>query len=173
MDPGTCGTCHPAGNNFTIDPQFIATLPPDDPLFVAEFDDNLKDLERPRLMRQFGLILENVDGFENPGLMRCVPHLFALNLTVQMLPQNVAAAGFADSTGWSGDGQPLELPGGVTTGGSLREFAVGAVFQHFTKTLNRMPGVDFRLPTEEELDANETTNNDNQDQNQGQSGLAT
>ena len=23
----TCGTCHPANNNFTIDPAFIATLP--------------------------------------------------------------------------------------------------------------------------------------------------
>jgi hypothetical protein len=27
------------------------------------------------------------------------------------------------------------------------------VIQHFTKTLNRVPGVDFRLPTDEELDA--------------------
>jgi hypothetical protein len=35
----------------------------------------------------------------------------------------------------------------------LRSFAVGAVIQHFTKTLNRVAGVDFRLPTEEELDA--------------------
>ena len=33
----TCGTCHPARNNLTIDPNFIATLPSDDPLFVAEF----------------------------------------------------------------------------------------------------------------------------------------
>lgn len=35
----------------------------------------------------------------------------------------------------------------------MREFAIGAVTQHFTKTLNRQPGVDFRLPTDEELDA--------------------
>jgi len=48
-------------------------------------------------------------------------------------------------TGWSGDGAPGD--------GSLRAFATGAVIQHFTKTLNRVPGVDFRLPTEEELDA--------------------
>ena len=27
------------------------------------------------------------------------------------------------------------------------------MIQHFTKTLNRVPGVDFRLPTDEELDA--------------------
>ena len=33
----TCGTCHREERNFTIDPAFIATLPKDDPLFVAEF----------------------------------------------------------------------------------------------------------------------------------------
>src|SRR4029453_5161545 len=64
----TCGTCHPAENNFTIDPAFIATLPPDDPLFVAEFNPALATLENPRLMREFGLILENVDGFDKPGV---------------------------------------------------------------------------------------------------------
>ncbi|PYN56022.1 MAG: hypothetical protein DMD92_16285, partial [Candidatus Rokuibacteriota bacterium] len=37
--------------------------------------------------------------------------------------------------------------------GSLRSFATGAVIQHFTKTLNRVPGKDFRLPTSDELDA--------------------
>jgi hypothetical protein len=35
----------------------------------------------------------------------------------------------------------------------LRSFAVGAVIQHFPKTTNRVAGVDFRLPTDEELDA--------------------
>jgi mono/diheme cytochrome c family protein len=48
-------------------------------------------------------------------------------------------------TGWSGDGAPAD--------GSLRAFATGAVIQHFTRTLNRVAGVDFRLPTDEELDA--------------------
>src|SRR5262249_20687333 len=42
---------------------------------------------------------------------------------------------------------------GAPVDGTLRSFAIGAVTQHFTKTLNRVPGVDFRLPTEEELDA--------------------
>ena len=60
----TCGTCHPASNNFTIDPAFIATLPANNPLFVAEFNPALAQLERPQLMRQFGLILENLDGLE-------------------------------------------------------------------------------------------------------------
>src|SRR5262245_48333360 len=37
----TCASCHPASNNFTLDPQFIASLPPSDPLFVAEFNPQL------------------------------------------------------------------------------------------------------------------------------------
>ncbi len=136
-----CGTCHPAENNFTIDPAFIATLPPKDPLFVAEFNPELKkNFENPRLMREFGLILENLDGFgdlDNKFVMRGVPHVLGLRTSVNS-PQG-------PRTGWSGDGAPGD--------GSLRSFAVGAVIQHFTKTLNRVPGVDFRLPTEEELDA--------------------
>jgi cytochrome c553 len=137
----TCGTCHPAENNFTIDPAFIARLPAGDPLFVAEFTPALaKNFENPRLMREFGLILENLDGFddlENRFVMRGVPHVLGLRVSVAS-PQG-------PRTGWSGDGAPGD--------GSLRSFAMGAVIQHFTKTLNRVPGVDFRLPTDEELDA--------------------
>src|SRR5438105_4952268 len=57
----TCGTCHPAGNNLTIDPKFIETLPATDPLFVAEFNPALAQLERPELMRRSGLILADFD----------------------------------------------------------------------------------------------------------------
>src|SRR5438094_3254292 len=137
----SCGTCHPAENNFTIDPAFIATLPKDNPLFVAEFIPALKEnFENPALMREFGLILENLDGFadlKNKFVMRGVPHVLGLRTSIDS-PQG-------PRTGWSGDGAPGD--------GSLRSFAVGAVIQHFTKTLNRVPGIDFRLPTDEELDA--------------------
>ena len=137
----TCGTCHPLQNNVTLDPAFIATLPANDPLFVAEFNPALKkNFENPTLMRQFGLILENLDGFddlENKFVMRGIPHVLALRTSVNS-PQG-------PRTGWSGDGAPGD--------GSLRSFATGAVIQHFTRTLNRIPGVDFRLPTDEELDA--------------------
>src|SRR6185503_9093340 len=37
--------------------------------------------------------------------------------------------------------------------GLLRDFPIGAVTQHFTKTLLRRNGIDFRLPTNAELDA--------------------
>jgi hypothetical protein len=93
-------------------------------------------------MRKFGLILENLDGFDdlpNKFVMRGVPHTLGMRVSVN------SQAG--PRTGWSGDGAPGD--------GSLRSFATGAVIQHFTKTLNRIPGVDFRLPTDEELDAME------------------
>ncbi len=145
----TCGTCHPMENNLTIDPEFIETLPDDDPLFVAEFKPKLAQLEKPALMRQFGLILENVDGLDNPTekfVMRGVPHTLAL--TTSLLRDSALPAGFpSEMTGWSGDGAPGS--------GALRDFATGAVTQHFTKTLKRKPGKDFRLPNDEELDAME------------------
>jgi cytochrome c peroxidase len=143
----TCGTCHPAENNFTIDAAFIATRPPRDPLFVAEFNPALKHLENPELMRRFGLILENVDGLEDPAnkfVMRGVPH--TLGMPVSLAQATNIPGGPAEMTGWSGDGSP---------GGTLRDFATGAVIQHFTRTLLRRPGIDFRLPTPAQLDAME------------------
>jgi cytochrome c peroxidase len=154
----TCGTCHSMENNLTIDPEFIAKLPKKDPLFVAEFNKDLsKNFENPKLMREFGLILENVDGFEDlehKFVMRGVPHLFALQTSLLQprigadLPTNEVGQAIKegmDMTGWSGDGAPGT--------GSLREFAIGAVTQHFTKTLARKAGKDFRLPNDDELDA--------------------
>ncbi len=147
----TCGTCHPAENDFTIDPSFIATLPSDDPLFVAEFLPALaENFEKPLLMREVGLILENLDGFgdlETRFVMRGVPHTLALGTSLLPAPDGADGTTLPpdERTGWSGDGAPGS--------GTLREFAIGAVRQHFTKTLARAPGADFRFPTDEELDA--------------------
>jgi hypothetical protein len=137
----TCGTCHREERNFTLDAAFIATLPANDPLFVAETNPDLaKNFENPKLLRQFALILENLDGFDDLDdrfVMRGIPHTFAQRTSV--------ASAQGPRTGWSGDGAP--------GAGDLRSFATGAVIQHFTKTLNRVPDVDFRLPTDAELDA--------------------
>ena len=151
----TCGTCHPATHNFTIDAEFIQQLHeanPNDPLFVAEFNPDLAALENPTLMLEQGLILENLDGFDQVGVMRGVPHILGLRTSIAPdadadLDQ-VTADGFqpANALGWSADGS-------APPDGSMRDFAVGAVMQHFPLTLNRVEGVDFRLPTEEELDA--------------------
>ncbi len=151
----TCGTCHPAANNLTIDPTFISTLPDNDALFVAEFTPALAvGFENPKLMRKVGLILENVDGFANPGVMRGVPHTLALPTSLR--PADANGDGIPDDgttvppnerTGWGGDGAPGS--------GTLRDFATGAVTQHFPLTLNRVNGVDFVLPNDAQLDAME------------------
>jgi cytochrome c peroxidase len=144
----TCGTCHPASNNFTIDPDFIATRPANDPLFVAEFNPTLAQLERPALMRSHALILENLDGLSDPTtkfVMRGVPH--TLGLQVSLAPDTTQVPTPAEMTGWSGDGAPGT--------GSLRDFSTGAVTQHFTKRIARVAGTDFTLPKEHQLDAME------------------
>ncbi|OAI25697.1 MULTISPECIES: hypothetical protein [Methylomonas] len=160
----TCSTCHRPDRNHTIDPAYIAKLPPSDPLFVAENNPALADLEKPALLRQFGLFVANVDGFDKPPVMRAAPHLLGLSASLKF--ETLAMGGeftedndyFAEhdpiaqqdnrqteAIGWGGDGAP--------DGGSLRDFAKGAVKQHLPKRLDRVENVDFRLPTEDELDA--------------------
>jgi hypothetical protein len=148
----TCGTCHRLEDNLTIDPSFVATLPPNDPLFVVP-----AGLEDSTFLAQ-GLIRENVDGLEQPTVKfveRGVPHTLAMSTSigevVTGLGQNNAPTTGSDGpppdqrTGWSGDGAPGR--------GTLNEFAFGAVVQHFTQSLARVAGSDFRIPTQAELDA--------------------
>src|SRR5215210_963286 len=146
----TCGTCHPARNNFTIDPKFIATLPQSDPLFVFENNPDLaRNFENGPLLRQLGLVTENPEGFDDlqgKFVLRAVPHTLAL--TNSRTPQPGSAfepIPPVERLGWGGDGAPGS--------GSLREFALGAIVQHFPLTLGRTAGVDFRVPTDRELEA--------------------
>ncbi|CAN90335.1 hypothetical protein sce0178 [Sorangium cellulosum So ce56] len=145
----SCGTCHPVGNNFTIDIPFIDALLVDnplDPLFVFEQDPGLTDLETPEL-KTLGLIRENIDGFDdldNKFSMRAVPHTLSLATSITPDPVDGITSPPVHRTGWSGDGAPGT--------GSLREFLTGAITQHYPTDLGREPGVAFRLPTEQELD---------------------
>jgi cytochrome c peroxidase len=142
----SCATCHPVAHNMTIDPAFIATLPATDPLFIAETNPALAQLEMPQMMRQFGLILENVDGFApDPTthfVLRSVPHTLSLATSITNPPN--APNPPANRTGWSGDGAPGS--------GALRDFQTGAIMQHYTKSLSRVAGTDFRLADSGELD---------------------
>jgi hypothetical protein len=145
----TCASCHPVANNYTIDPAFVQALQaskPNDPLFVAKPGTPLEHLETPDLTSN-ALILENVDGFQDPAnrfVTRSVPHLFSLAITMAPDPADGSTNPPVERTGWSGDGAPGD--------GSLRAFLDGAINQHFTKTLNRVPGVDFRPATDLERD---------------------
>ena len=102
----TCATCHDATNNFTIDRDSVRRLRGSDPFFVkGPSNKQLKDLEVEKFLRR-AIILENLDGFNNPGVMRGVPHTLALRTSEARM-------------GWSGDGSPPP--------GTLRSFATGAV----------------------------------------------
>lgn len=178
----TCATCHRVENNYTIDPDFIATLPPHDPLFVHEYDATLSELESPQMLRQLGLVRANVDGHDKLPRLRSVPHIRGIAATLNVNsgpcarhPNPDPSCGFppnagpvdmrnrpilfgplararlreglalAESVGWGGDGAPHN--------GSLEDFALGAIAQHFTRSMNREAGVDYRVPTAEESDA--------------------
>ena len=151
-----CGTCHVESHNFTIDPDFIATLPRTDPLFVAETNPALAvNFEKPDMMRKFGLFLENVDGFgedlANRFTLRAAQNVQALaNSTVRPDPSLNLGMDFS-SNGLNAN--PPERLGWGNDGAPLREFAAVAIVQHATKTLKRRPGIDFRVPSDEELDA--------------------
>jgi uncharacterized repeat protein (TIGR01451 family) len=72
-----------------------------------------------------GLILENIDNFRHGEVFRASPHLLNLNLT-----------------------GPFGLSGEFD---NLEDFSLGAVIQHFPRSLARLDGVDFRHPTRDEL----------------------
>jgi cytochrome c peroxidase len=142
----TCGTCHPANNNFTIDRTFIQSRPANDPLFINQNPSfPLADLETTDL-RDMALVKENVDDFNDPAhkfVLRSVPHIFSMFTSITRDPTDGTSAAFVERTGWSGDG---------VTGGALRDFANGAILQHFPRDLSRTAGTSFRFATSTELD---------------------
>lgn len=141
--------------------------------------------EKPALMHKAGLILENLNGFREADgsftqriAMRAPQHVLSMRTSLApppaiandgTLPVNTDDLVFAERTGWSGDGTPTGFredffaANGRELTGSLRDFTVGAVIQHFPLTLERSGATvdaqgqprtpDFRFPTEDELDA--------------------
>jgi hypothetical protein len=148
----TCGSCHPASNNTTLDAPFIAALRaenPDDPLFIAENEPNLAGLETRDLVAEAG-ILENVDGFEDPTrkfVSRGVNHVLSLRTSITADTGDGTTNPPSERAGWGGDG---------SDDGSLRGFLDAAIRQHFTLDLSRREGTDFRLPTAREAELTET-----------------
>ena len=140
----------PATRSRTTRPSARTSSPPcrrDDPLFVAENDPALAQLEVPKLLREYGLILENVDGSEDPT------HKFVLRATSASLS---LATTITHPAGSSLPPDPLGNSGDGAFAGTLNSFPTGATIQHFTKSLNRDENVDFVKPTPQELDLMET-----------------
>jgi cytochrome c peroxidase len=149
----TCGTCHVEANNFTIDAEFIAKLSATDPLFVHERSADLRNnFESAANLRKAGLVLANADGSEDLAkkfVLRAVPSIQSVG-TQSTAPQLPFVIDFTqvgqspdqpERLGWGNDNLPV------------REFAIGAIIQHMPKTLARKAGTDFRVPSDEELDA--------------------
>ncbi len=123
----SCGDCHAPGDNFGISAARISALPTTHPIFVVGLEEN------PTLMREHGLFRViapgTVDEFrQSPKLV----HLQA------MCDKN----GTCDSLGLLGDRV-----------NNLCVFSIEAVRNHLSKTRNRVPGQDFRVPTSQECEA--------------------
>ncbi|MCP3978633.1 MAG: hypothetical protein GY716_04770 [bacterium] len=148
-----CATCHPAENNYTLDPEFVQALPASDKLFVAESTSSPLHpnntpgghrFEAPKsLMESHALVLANPDGFpaENEAdrfVLRGVPHLMGLQVTSDPdLPDDSIPR---HRLGWGGDGSPhaaCDPEDAETACGELVHFATGAIAQHFTQEYRR------------------------------------
>jgi hypothetical protein len=143
-------------------------------------------MEKPELMRKLGLIFENLNGFKEldgsyttRGAMRAPSHVLSVRTTLApppavefddgTLPLDADDLVFEERTGWSGDGTPTSYhadffeSNGRELTGSLRDFVIGGIIQHFPLTLERSGRTvdqngnprqaDFRFATEDELDA--------------------
>lgn len=146
----TCATCHIPSSNYTISPTDIAGLSADEQALV--FADNVPGLENRTLVEQltlFNIGPGSADGTRPPGPFRSSMTVGALALTTVF----AGRGGNAIRLGWGSDGSPNnEFDFTNDDDGSIRAFAVGAVFQHNTLSLERLPGADFRVPTDAELD---------------------
>ena len=122
-----CGDCHVPGDNFGVSVERIATLPDDHPFFFRGLDEN------QRLLRDHGLVHVIVPGQIDE--FRQTPKLIHLQTLCD-------EDGNCDALGLLGDRVR-----------NLCAFSIQAITNHMAKTVNRVPGRDFRVPTKEECEA--------------------
>ena len=122
-----CGDCHVPGDNFGVSVERIATLPDDHPFFFRGLDEN------QRLLRDHGLVHVIVPGQIDE--FRQTPKLIHLQTLCD-------EDGNCDALGLLGDRVR-----------NLCVFSIQAITNHMAKTVNRVPGRDFRVPTKEECEA--------------------
>jgi hypothetical protein len=122
-----CGDCHVPGDRFGISVARIARLPRDHPFFFSGLDED------SRLLREHGLVHvvvpDRLDEF------RQTPKLTHLH-------KQCDEEGNCVSLGLLGDRVR-----------NLCAFSIQAIQNHMAKSVRRVPGRDFRLPSEEECDA--------------------
>ena len=58
---------------------------------MAEWNPKLAELENPQLLRRFGLFTENLDGFDQPGVLRSAPHTLGMQVSTSADKGDVAA----------------------------------------------------------------------------------
>ena len=122
-----CGDCHVPGDNFGVSVERIATLPDDHPFFFRGLDEN------QRLLRDHGLVHVIVPGQIDE--FRQTPKLIHLQTLCD-------EDGNCDALGLLGDRVR-----------NLCVFSIQAITNHMAKTVNRVPGWDFKVPTKEECEA--------------------
>jgi hypothetical protein len=123
----SCGDCHAPGDNFGLSVERIATLRTDHPLFFPHLDEDWQLLLRHGLFHV--VVTTSIDEF------RPSPKLVHLK---SMCDEN----GNCDSLGLRGDRV-----------NNLCVFSIQAVINHLAKSVNRVTGTDFRLPTPAECEA--------------------
>ncbi len=122
-----CGDCHVPGDNFGISLERIASLPRDHPFFFDGLDEN------QRLLRAHGLVHVIVPGQIDD--FRQTPKLVHLQKLCD-------EEGNCDALGLLGDRVR-----------NLCVFSIQAITNHMAKSLARVPGRDFRVPTRQECEA--------------------
>ena len=122
-----CGDCHVPGDNFGISQQRIAALSLDHPFFFDGIDED------PARLRSDGLVHVVVPGQLDE--FRRTPKLVHLQ---KLCDED----GNCDALGLLGDRVR-----------NLCVFSTQPIINHMSKTLVREPGLDFRLPTQEECAA--------------------
>jgi hypothetical protein len=122
----TCGDCHVPGDNFGMSVKRIATLPDDHPFFYPGLDED------QQLLRKHGLVrVITPDGIDE---FRQTPKLVHLQTACD-------DDGNCDALGLLGDRVR-----------NLCAFSIQAVTNHMAKSVDRVPGRDFRPPTAEECE---------------------
>lgn len=121
-----CGDCHVPGDNFGISLARIDSLPRDHPFFFPGLDED------PRLLENQGLVHVVAGGIDD---FRRTPKLVHLRRLCD-------DDGNCDSLGLMGDRVS-----------NLCVFSLQAITNHMSKTVDRVPGRDFRVPTAEECEA--------------------